>query len=139
MSPSVEISSTLIKDSVSIPDKSPSMNMNYKELYSDLLKKHNELKAEHGKQEAKIILLEECLVNNKRINKYLRTNMNILQKNLNSTNLVLKKTQRKVSEEIKIISLNKTKSIENEAKKLVSLVSSQNQLNLILKRKKRVH
>jgi hypothetical protein len=44
-----------------------------------------------------------------------------------------------MSEEVKILYLNKNKSIENEARKLFSSVFSQNQLNLILKKKEGVH
>lgn len=102
--------------------------MDYEQLYNDLLRTHNELKVENDKQKDKILSLEEPLVDYKKINECLRTSMNILQKQLNSTNSLLKTTQKTMSEEVKILSQNKNKSVENEAKKLVSSVFSQNQL-----------
>lgn len=106
--------------------------MDYEQLYNDLLKKHKELEVENDKQKG----VEESLENYKKINKCLRISMNILQKSLNSTNSILKTTKKTLSEEVKTLSLNKNKAIENEAKKLVSSVFSQNQLNLILKKKR---
>lgn len=81
--------------------------MNYEQLYNDVLKKHNELKVENDKQKDKILSLEEPLINYKKINENLRTSMNTLQKQLNSTNSILKTTQKTMSEEVKILSLNK--------------------------------
>lgn len=130
MSPSLDISSS---DSTPFPEK-----LDYEKLYNDLLEKHNELKLENDKHKDKILSLEEPLENYKKINECLRTSMNTLQKNLNSTNSILKASQKTMSEEVKILSQYKHKSIESEAKKLVSSVFSQNQLNLILKKKKRV-
>jgi len=124
-------------DSNPFSEKS-SLNIDYEQSYNDLLKKHNELKAENYEQKLKISLLEKPLENYKKINESLQTNMDILQKNLNSTNSVLKTTQKKMSEEIKILSLNKKKFIENQEKKLLSSVFSYNQLNPISKNKKRI-
>lgn len=129
MSPSLDINSS---DSTPFPEK-----LDYEKLYNDLLEKHNELKLENDKQKDNILSLEEPLENYKKNNECLRTS--ILQKNLNSTNSILKTSQKTMSEEVKILSLNKYKSIESEAKKLYSSVFSQNQLHLILKKKKRVH
>lgn len=120
-------------DSIPFPDKS-SLNMDYKQLYNDLLKKHNELKVENDKQKDKILSLKEPLVDYKKNNEFLRISMNIFQKQLNSTNSILKKTQKTMSEEVKILSQNKNKLIENEEKKLVSSVFSQNQPNIMVDR-----
>lgn len=40
-----------------------------------------------------------------------------------------------MSKEVKLLSLNKTRDIENEAKKLVSSIFSSNQLKFIMKKK----
>ncbi|KAF0715122.1 THAP-type domain-containing protein [Aphis craccivora] len=64
--------------------------------------------------------VEEFLENYKKINECLRTSMNILQISLNSTNSILKTPKKTLSEEVKTLSLNKNKAIENEAKKSVS-------------------
>ncbi|XP_060859558.1 THAP domain-containing protein 1-like [Metopolophium dirhodum] len=66
LSPSIEISSTINADSIPFPDKSP-LNMNYEQLYNDLLKKHNELKVENDKQKDKILSLEKPLVDYKKL------------------------------------------------------------------------
>lgn len=129
---------TINKESSLLSDTSLSMNKDYKQLYYDLLKKHNDLIAENHKLESKLLTPNQPIVNYEKINECLRTNINILGKKLNLTNSELKTTQKKLSAEVKNLSLFKTKSIENEAKKLVSPVFTQNQLNLILKKKKRV-
>jgi len=64
--------------------------------------------------------------------------MKILEKNLSTTNKLLKENQKNMKA-IKIRSLDETKAVENQARKLVSSVLTQNQLDLILKKKKRVH
>lgn len=95
--------------------------MDYEQLYNDLLKKHYELKVENDKQKDKIFSLEEPIENYKKINECLRNSMKKLQKNLNLTNSILKTTE-KMFEKVKILSSNKNKSIENEAKKLITSV-----------------
>lgn len=117
-------------------DNSLSENVDYKQLYYELLKKYNDLKAEHEKQET--MLLKQSEIDYEKINECLRTKINILQKQLDLTNTILKTTQKQMSEEIKILSQNKTNSINNESKEIVSSVFSQNRLNLMQKKKKHV-
>lgn len=51
----------------------------------------------------------------------------------------MKATREKMAKEVELLSLKTSKSIDNEAKKLVSSIFSQNQLDLIMKKKKTVH
>lgn len=104
LSPSLDIYSS---DSTPFPEK-----LDYEKLYNDLLEKHNELKLENDKHKDKILSLEEPLENYKKINECLRTSMNTLQKNLISTNSILKASQKTMSEEVKILSLNKKKFLQ---------------------------
>jgi len=58
---------------------------------------------------------------------------------LKETNLLLKQTQKTTTKQIKLLSLNKSQTIENQAKKYLSSIFTANQLNLIMRKKKRVH
>jgi len=107
--------------------------LDYEQLYNSLLQEHEDLKTKFSELDQ----LNQPEVDYKRINENLRLNMNILQKNLNTTNTLLKENQKNMKA-IKIQSLDHTKTVENQARKLVSSVLTQNQLDLILKKKKRV-
>jgi len=107
--------------------------LDYEQLYNNLLQEHEALKTKFSEQNR----LNQSEVDYKKINENLRFNMNILQKNLKITNTLLKENQ-KTMKAIKIRSLDQTKTVENQARKLVSSVLTQNQLDLILKKKKRV-
>lgn len=128
--PTVAITSTVKMES----DNSFSANMGYKKLYYELLKKHNNLKAEKDKLRDKLLKLSEI----EHMNECLRININTLKKQLKSSNAILKSTQKEMSKKIKTLSLNKTISIQNEEKETLSSVFSQNQLDLLLKKKKHV-
>jgi len=85
---------------IPFPDKSP-LNMDYEQLYNDLLKKHIDFKVENDKLKG----VDESLENYKKINECLRSSMNLLHKSLNSTNSILKTTKKTLSEEVKTLSL----------------------------------
>lgn len=107
--------------------------LDYEQLYNSLLQEHEALKTKFSEQNQ----LNQPEVDYKKINENVRFNMNILQKNLNTTNTLLKENQKNMKA-IKIQSLDHTKTVENKARKLVSSVLTQNQMDLILKKNKRV-
>lgn len=108
--------------------------LDYEQLYNNLIQEHEALKTKFSEQNR----LNQPEVDYKRINENLRFNMKILEKNLSTTNKLLKENLKNMKA-IKIRSLDETKTVENQARKLVSSVLTQNQLDLILKKKKRVH
>jgi len=105
----------------------------YKKLYEELSQEHHRLKTEMN------IIKQNSDVNYKTINESLRFNMKILQKNLNTSNSILKLTQTNFSKQIKTLSITKNKAIELKAKKYLSTIFSPNQLDLIMKKKMRVN
>jgi len=109
----------------------------YEMLYNKLLSENYILKAENNK------LIEESLrqsnTDYKTINESLRFNMQFLQNNLKKTNFLLKQTQNKMSNELKVISQTKKKAIETTAKQYLSSIFSSNQVDIIMKKKKRVN
>lgn len=107
--------------------------LDYEKLYNNLIQEHEALKTQFSEQNR----LNQPEVDYKRINENLRFNMKILQKNF-TTNKLLKENQKNMKA-IKIQSLNQTKAVDNQARKLVSSVFTQNQLDLVLKKKKTVH
>lgn len=102
-------------------------------MYNNLIQEHEALKTQFFEQNR----LNQYEVDYKRINENLRLNMKILQKNLSTTNKLLKENQKHMKA-IKIQSLDQSKAVENQARKLVSSVLTRNQLDLILKKKKKV-
>jgi len=99
------------------------------------LKNNNGLKTEHEKQEVEILSLKQLVVNYQKINKCLRTNIKNVQNDLNLKNALLIKSEKQMAKKVKMLSLNKSKRIENKVKKLLSSMFSPNQLNLIMKKK----
>jgi len=65
--------------------------------------------------------------------------MNFLQNSLNKTNLLLKQIQTKMSKELKIMSQTKKRTIETTAKQYLSSIFLSNQVDIIMKKKKRVN
>lgn len=84
-------------------------------------------------------LKESCNTDYKTINESLRYNMNFLQNSLKKTNLLLKQTQTKMSKELKMMSQTKKRTIETTAKQYLSSIFSSNQVDIIMKKKKRVN
>lgn len=79
----------------------PDYEMLYKNLFKEnyiLISENNKLKEESIKQ---------SIIDYKTFNESLRFNMKFLQNSLNKTNLLLKQTQNKISEEVKLISQTK--------------------------------
>ncbi|KAE9535838.1 hypothetical protein AGLY_007739 [Aphis glycines] len=107
--------------------------LDYEQLYNNLIQEHEALKTQFSEENR----LNQYEVDYKRINENLRFDMKILQKNLSTTNKLLQENQKHMKA-IKIRSLDQSKAVENQAKKLVSSVLTRNQLDLILKKKKRV-
>lgn len=125
-------SSSICQEEVTMPKTDPLCKIDYEKLYKDLLEKSN-------KQEKELLLLKKPAVDYKKINDCLRQNMIILQKNLNTSNSLLLKNQKNMKKELKLLSMNKIRAIKNEATKLVFPIFSKNQLDIILKKKKRVN
>eukprot|EP00102_Acyrthosiphon_pisum_P025339 XP_016662549.1 PREDICTED: uncharacterized protein LOC107884598 [Acyrthosiphon pisum] len=73
------------------------------------------------------------------MNESLGLDIKVLTKNLKGINLLLKQTHKTRTKQIKFFSLNKSQTIENQAKKYLSTIFFTNQLNLIMQIKKRVH
>lgn len=107
----------------------------YEQLYKTLYKDHEMLKSEYIKIQEKLLTIKQndC----KDINDSLRFNIKSLQANLRTTNSMLKQTQKRMFEDIKTLSETKTKLIEPTAKKNLVSTFSPNQLNLMLKKKKK--
>lgn len=100
---------------------------------------YDELLQEHKKVKKELSLLQEADVTNRSINANLRFQIKKMEKNLKDVNVQLKKTEKSTEKQIKSLSQYKTQTIETEAKKLLSSVFTKNQLDLILKKKKRVN
>lgn len=111
----------------------------YKTLYYDLLKDHNKLKTDLSMQEKELISVKNSNESFIKINESLRSQLKLLQKNINNLNILIKKNQKCSSNQIKQLSVNKTRTIEIQAKKYLSSVFSQNQLDLMMNKKKKVH
>lgn len=90
------------------------------------------LKCENTKIKEELSTLKQC--NYKDINESLRFNIN----NLRTTNLKLNGANKTMSKQIKTLSLTKTKTIEATARKYLLSIFSPNQLDIMLKKKKKV-
>lgn len=75
--------------------------LDYEQLYNNLIQEHEALKTQFSEQNR----LNQHEVDYKRINQNLRFNMKILQKNLSTTNKLLKENQKNMKA-IKIRSLD---------------------------------
>lgn len=115
------------EDTVLVYDTSCNIKDDYKQFYNIILKKHDVLKIEHEKQETKLLSLKQLVVDYQKINENLRTKIKNLQNDLNLKNSLLIKTEKQMS-----------KRIESEVEKLLSPKFSQNQINLLIKKKKKV-
>ncbi|KAL4118928.1 hypothetical protein QTP88_011806 [Uroleucon formosanum] len=114
-----EIQSSSNKSILYDSTEEPLEIIDYKYLYRDLLKDHDKLKTE--------------------INESLRSQLKQLQKNISNLNILVQKSQKSSSKQIKQLSVNKTRNIEIQARKYLSSAFSQNQLDLMMKKKKKVH
>ncbi|XP_060847209.1 uncharacterized protein LOC132926823 [Rhopalosiphum padi] len=127
--------STLLHDSTEEPPEI----IDYKCLYRDLLKAHDKLKTDLNLQENELISVKNSNESLIKINESLRSQLKQLQKNISNLNISIKKSQKSSSKQIKQLSVNKTRNIEIQARKYLSSVFSQNQLDLMMKKKKKVH
>jgi len=144
--------STLLYDSTEEPPEI----IDYECLYRDLLKDHDKLKTDlslqqnllkdHDKLKTDLSLQQNELISIKnsnesltKINESLRSQLKQLQKNIINLNILIKKSQKSSSKQIKQLSVNKDRNIEIQARKYLSSVFSQNQLDLMMKKKKKVH
>lgn len=108
-------------------------------LYNELLRDHQQLKSDNEKLKDEILSMKKTDLVYQKSNESLRFNLKILQNNIKNLRLILNQTRKSMSKQIKILSQNKTRSIENKAKAYLSTMFSSNQLDLIMKKKKRVH
>lgn len=127
--------STLLYD---LTEEPPEI-IDYKCLYRDLLKDHEKLKTDFCLQENELISVKNSNESFIKINESLRSQLKLLQTSINNLNFLIKKNKKSSSKQIKQLSVNKTRNIEIQAKKYLSSVFSQNQLDLIMKKKKKVH
>lgn len=133
-----EVQSTSNISTTDLEDKS-TQSIDYKYLYDELLKNHEKLKTQFTIREKEILSFKESDATYKNINENLRSQIKDLQKNLNVANLQLKKMDKSTEKQIKFLSQNKTRTIATQVKQLLSSVFTKNQLDLIMKKKKRVN
>jgi len=105
-----------------------SQSQDYEHLYNKLLL-----------EPKKLLTITKSEVDYKKINKNLRFQVRDLEKNLKVTNLLLKNTEKNNARQIQLLSKNKTQDINIQARKYLSSIFSKNQLDLIMKKKQRVH
>lgn len=122
----------------SIIEADNTLNPIYSVLYNELFRDHQQLKSDYEKMKDEMLSLNKSDLIYQQINESLRFNIKILQKNINNLNLILNQSQKRMSKQIKILSQNKNHSIDNKAKAYLSTIFSSNQLDLIMKKKKRV-
>lgn len=127
--------STLLYDSIEEPPEI----IDYKCLYRDLLKDHDKLKTDLSLQENELISVKNSNESLTKINESLRSQLKQLQKNISNLNILIKKSQKSSSKQIKQLSENKTRNIEIQARKYLPSVFSHNQFDLLMKKKKKVH
>lgn len=133
-----ELTAKTLQFEESIIEVDNTLNPNYSILYNELLKDHQQLKSDNEKLRDEMLSLKKSDLVYQKINGSLRLNINILQKIIKNLKLILNQTQKTMSKQMKILSQNKTRSIENKAKAYLSTIFSSNQLDLIMKKKKRV-
>lgn len=104
-----------------------SQSQDYEHLYNKLLLEHK-----------KLMTITKSEVDYKKINENLWFQVRDLEKNLKVTNLLLKNTEKNNARQIQLLTKNKTRDINIQARKYLSSIFSKNQLDLIMK-KKRVH
>lgn len=105
-----------------------SQSQDYEHLYNKLLLEHE-----------KLLTITKSGVDYKKINENLRFQVRDLEKNLKVANLLLKNTEKNNARQIQLLSKNKTQDINIQARKYLSSIFSKNQLDLIMKKKQRVH
>jgi len=108
-------------------------------LYIKLLKEYEVLKTENSVLEKEITSIKKSDNDIRKINESLRLNIKVLTNNLKVTKLLLKQMQKTTTKQIKLLSLNKSQTNKNQARKCLSSIFSTYQLNLIMKKKKRIH
>lgn len=107
-------------------------------MYRELLKDHEKLKTYLCLQEDVLISVKNLNESYTKNNESLQSQLKILKKNVCGLNKLLKKNQTRSSKRIKQLSVMKTKAIETQAEKYLLGVFSQNQIDLMLKKKKKV-
>lgn len=127
----VSSSTVMIDDDSTLPPKP-----NYEQMYNELLKKYEVLQNEsninsHKHEQSN----KEPVIDYQKINQSLRSSKQHLQ----TANLLLTKSKKELTKEIKLLSKNKNRAVDVEAKKYLSTIFSKNQIDLIMKKKKKVH
>jgi len=127
----VSSSTVMIDDDSTLPP-----NPNYEQMYNELLKKYEVLQNEsninsHKHEQSK----KEPVIDYQKINQSLRSSKQHLQ----TANSLLTKNNKELTKEIKLLSKNKSRAVDVEAKKYLSTIFSKNQIDLIMKKKKKVH
>lgn len=112
--------STLLFDSTG----EPSEIVNYECLYRDLLKDYDKLKTDLSLKENELISVKNSNESFIKINESLRSQLTLLQKNINNLNTQIKKNEKSSSKQIRQLSENKTRTIKIQAEKYLSSVFS---------------
>ena len=86
-------------------------------------------------QKHELLSNKESVIDYQKINESLRSSKQDLQ----TTNSLLTKNNKELTKNIKLLSKNKIRTVDVEAKKYLSTIFSKNQVDLIMKKKKRVH
>lgn len=120
-------------------DSSQSIDESSFEKDYEILKEYEKLKTELNLQGKELSSIKENNKNYITINESLRSQIKQLQKNVIDSNILLKKTQNITTKQIKQLSENKSRTIEFQAKKYLSSIFTKNQLDLMMKKKKKVH
>lgn len=128
----VSSSTVIIDDDSTLPTKP-----NYEQLYSELLNKYEVLQNESiiNSQKHELISNKESVIDYQKINESLRSSNQVLK----TANSFLTKKKKEMTKEIKLLSKNKIRTVDVEAKKYLSTIFSKNQIDLIMKKKKKVH
>lgn len=117
----------------------PPKIIDYECLYRDLLNDHGKLKTDFSLQKDELISVKNSNKSLIKIIESLQSQLKLLQTNMNNLNILIKQIQKSSSKQIKELSVNKTKNIEIQVKNYLSSIFSQNQLDLLMKKKKIVH
>lgn len=134
-----EPNTSIVKFDEDFTENDQTLEPNYKIMFDELYKKHQNLKSENEKLKIELLSYQNSDLDYKKINENLRHGMKILQKRLKTLNSALTQSQKSSSKLITTLTQNKTTVIESKAKSYLSTIFTPNQLDLLMKKKKQVH
>ncbi|KAL4135708.1 hypothetical protein QTP88_007303 [Uroleucon formosanum] len=127
----VSSSTVMISDDSTLPTKP-----DYEKMYNELLKKYEVLQNKTSISSQKHELSnKDSVIDYQSINQSLRSS----KQNLQRANTLLIKNKKQLTKEIKLLSKNRSRAVDVEAKKYLKTLFSTNQIDLIMKKKKKVH